>query len=481
MKFTSMQKEIMELKLPGIIINSVEQHPEGPVKALPGLPFGDAPAHIQVELTCRPEPGSNIRVLVWLPAENWNGDLLCVGNGGAAGMLLPFMMVSPLRLGFAVANTDLGTSAGPDCGIGNPAVWKDFGHRATHLMAVAAKAVVESCFGRQPAHSYFTGSSTGGQQALSAAQRYPEDYDGILAIAPAFDSVNLHLAFLHDWLAVNKGQAGLFSQEDAETLTRMFLTECGEQGGRQGDDPFFFHPHAIKVTEQLLEKAGLTPAQRQGLMELSQRVTDPVTGQPLYEATMVPGSEACDMGLAYRCAQSFEQDMFYLFRWVLGADFDFCTFDFHTDAQTVHAALDEHLNATATDLSAFRARGGKLLLLHGTADPIIPYTSSVRYYEQVCQTMGDVSGFFRLFLIPGMAHTSGGPGLQDVGVGLPATPKDSKHLALLALKDWVETGCAPSTLYPVAFRDNNFANGFLPDGVEYERAVEHYEYTNNEV
>lgn len=344
-----------------------------------------------------------------------------------------------------------------------------------YLMAVAAKAVVESCFGRQPAHAYFTGSSTGGQQALSAAQRYPEDYDGILAIAPAFDRVNLHLAFLHDWLAVNKGKAGLFSQEDADTLTRMFLTECGEQGGRQGDDPFFYHPHAIKVTEQLLEKAGLTPAQSQGLMALFQQVTDPVTGHPLYEATMVPGSEACDMGLAYRCAQSFEQDMFYLFRWVLGADFDFRTFDFHTDAQTVHAALDEHLNATATDLSAFRARGGKLLLLHGTADPIIPYTSSVRYYEQVCQTMGDVSGFFRLFLIPGMAHTSGGPGLQDVGVGLPATPKDSKHLALLALKDWVETGCAPSTLYPVAFRDNNFANGFLPDGVEYEHAVACYD------
>ena len=173
--------------------------------------------------------------------------------------------------------------------------------------------------------------------------------------------------------------------------------------------------------------------------------------------------------------------MFYPFRWVLGADCEFRTFDSQTDAQTVHDALDEHLNATAADLAAFRARGGKLLLLHGTADPIIPYTSSVRYYEQMRQTMGDVSDFFRLFLIPGMAHTSGGPGLQDVGVGLPATPKDSKHLALLALKDWVETGCAPSTLYPVAFRDNNFANGFLPDGVEYERAVKHYDCTNNEV
>ena len=223
---------IRNASIPTGEITNIELIPEGKPTEIPGLPFGDAPAHIQVELTCRPEPGSNIRVLVWLPAENWNGDLLCVGNGGAAGMLLPFMMVSPLRLGFAVANTDLGTSAGPDCGIGNPTVWKDFGHRATHLMAVAAKAVVESCFGRQPAHAYFTGSSTGGQQALSAAQRYPEDYDGILAIAPAFDRVNLHLAFLHDWLAVNKGQAGLFSQEDAETLTRMFLTECGEQGGR---------------------------------------------------------------------------------------------------------------------------------------------------------------------------------------------------------------------------------------------------------
>lgn len=475
MEFASIQKKIMELELPDMTIDNVEQHPEGPIKALPGLPFGDAPAHVQVELTCRPEPGSDIRVLVWLPTGHWNGDLLCVGNGGSAGMLIPFMMVSPLRLGFAVANTDLGTSAGPDCGIGNPAVWKDFGHRATHLMAVAAKAMVKSYFGRQPAHAYFSGSSTGGQQAFSAAQRYPEDYDGILAITPAFDRVNLHLAFLHDWLAVNKGQAGLFSQEDAEKITRLFLAECGAQGGRKGEDAFFYRPHAIEVTAQLLEKAGLTPAQVKGLMKLYQGVTDPVIGQRLYESTMVPGSEACDMGLAYRCtAPAFEHDMFYLFRWVLGVDFDFSKFDFHNDAQILHAQLDEHLNATDPDLSAFRARGGKLLLLHGTADPIIPYTSSVRYYEQVRQAMGDVSDFFRLFLIPGMAHTSGGPGLQDVGVGLPATPKDSKHLALLALKEWVETGCAPSTLYPVAFRDNNFANGFLPDGVSYERAVEWY-------
>ena len=135
------ERRIWATHLPNATLTNVAFVDEGKPAEIPGLPFGDAPAHIEVALTCRPESGSNIRVLIWLPAENWNGDLLCVGNGGAAGMLLPFVMVSPLRLGFAVANTDLGTSAGPDCGIGNPAVWKDFGHRATHLMAVAAKAV----------------------------------------------------------------------------------------------------------------------------------------------------------------------------------------------------------------------------------------------------------------------------------------------------------------------------------------------------
>lgn len=129
--------------------------------------------------------------------------------------------------------------------------------------------------------------------------------------------------------------------------------------------------------------------------------------------------------------------------------------------------MDTYLNANQTDLSAFRDRAGKLLLLHGTADPIIPYTSSIRYYEQVRKEMGDVDSFFRLFLAPGMAHTFGGPGVQGIAFGLPATPKDSKHLAILALKEWVENGVAPDALYPVSFRDNNPVNGFLPDGVAY--------------
>lgn len=156
---------------------------------------------------------------------------------------------------------------------------------------------------------------------------------------------------------------------------------------------------------------------------------------------------------------------------MLGAEFDFTKFDFHRDAEIIHTQLDGDLNATDTDLSRFRDRGGKLLLIHGTADPIIPCSSSIRYFEDVQEKMGDTNGFFRLFLAPGMAHMSGGPGVQDIVFGLPATPKDSRHFALLALKDWVEAGKAPDCLCPVAFKSDNPLSSFMEDGMAYEREI----------
>ena len=113
-------------------ITGAELVEQGDAESIPGLPVKNLPEHIKVSVTCRPEEGSNIKIEVWMPVQGWNGDLVGVGNGGAAGAILSFMMAEPLRQGFAVATTDLGTSAGADCGIGNKAVWKDFGHRATH-------------------------------------------------------------------------------------------------------------------------------------------------------------------------------------------------------------------------------------------------------------------------------------------------------------------------------------------------------------
>lgn len=433
------------------------------------------PDHVKVSVECTPETGSFIRIEVWLPTENWNGDFMGTGNGGAAGALIPLMMQGPLGLGYAVANTDMGTSAGPDCGIGNKAVWKDFGYRATHLMTLAAKELIERFYGVPPKYSYFSGGSTGGQQGLMEAQRYPEDYDGILAGAPAHDRTNLHIGFIWDWLALNASEKSRFTKENAAQVVKTILKKCGDAGGRREEDAFLYHPDRIRMTEDVLEGAGLCPEQTSALMKVYRGPFNPRTSEPIYPAMVMPGSEACGLGLAERSdEESFARDFFYLFRWMFGADFDFKKFDFDRDVAKIHQELDQYLNATSPDLTAFRNRGGKLLIIHGTADPIIPYTGSIQYYEAVRREMGNVDNFFRLFLAPGMEHMSGGPGVQDIMFGFPATPKDSKHLATLALKDWVEEGIAPDCLYPVAFRDGNVMNGFLDDTYAYERPIYPY-------
>lgn len=471
-----MIQNIRKTQIPDGTIIDVQLEEEKEFNLIPGMPFGMVPEHIRVNVVCKPEEGSNINIEIWMPTKGWNESFLGTGNGGAAGMLVHFVMIDPLRMGFAVANTDMGTSAGVDCGIDNPAVWKDFGYRATHLMTVAAKNVIEAYYGEPPKYSYFSGGSTGGQQALSEAQRYPEDYDGILATAPAHNRTNLHIGFVWDWLAVNDSEVSKFTQEEAALVVKSILEKCGAQGGKQGEDPFLYRPDQITIMRDVFNDSGLKAEQIDALMKLYEGPTDQSTGESIHVPLVIPGSEACDMGLVTRCDEAkFANDFFYLFRWIFGVDYDFHKFNFHTDTKTIHETLDSYLNATETDLSSFKERGGKLLMIHGTADPIIPCTSSIQYYEQVKEKMGELDSFLRLFLIPGMAHISGGPGLQDIVAGAPATPKDSKHMALLALKEWVEGEKAPECLYPVAFRDNNPVNGYIDDTFAYERRIVPYE------
>jgi feruloyl esterase len=150
-----------------------------------------------VKLVLNPAKGSNIHVEVWLPdADQWNARFLGLGNGGAAGRINPGGLAASSAAGYAVATTDMGTAPNSDSGIGNPEVWKDFGFRATHLMTVVAKQIVRAHYGRAPELSYFSGGSTGGQQALQEAQRYPEDYDGIAAAVAAHCRTPLHAYFL---------------------------------------------------------------------------------------------------------------------------------------------------------------------------------------------------------------------------------------------------------------------------------------------
>ena len=249
----------------------------------------------------------------------------------------------------------------------------------------------------------------------------------------------------------------------------MYTGRISAEGLRQGKDPFFYRPDRIQVTRELLKRAGIDTSQQDALMSAYEGKAG------IYEPTLTPGSEGSGMALVHRCEkENFEKGYFYLFRWVLGADFDFMSFDFDRDGAKVREALSPHLDATQADLSAFRKRGGKLLLVHGTADPIIPMASSIRYYEDVQKTMGDTADFFRLFLLPGMGHVAGGPGVQDYVYGMPATPKDEKHLGLLTLKAWVEEGRAPDAIYPVAFKKFPPLASFTEHGMALDREVTPY-------
>ena len=150
-----------------------------------------------VKLLLNPAKGSNIHVEVWLPdAEKWNARFLGLGNGGAAGRINSSSLAGPSSAGYAVATTDMGTAPNSDSGIGNEEVWKDFGYRATHLMTVVGKQIVKAHYDKDPELSFFSGGSTGGQQALQEAQRYPEDYEGIAAAVAAHCRTPLHAYFL---------------------------------------------------------------------------------------------------------------------------------------------------------------------------------------------------------------------------------------------------------------------------------------------
>lgn len=456
-------------------ILSVECKAEEAVSLFPGVVGRPLPAHFEVKVELQPTEQSRILVEVWLPLQNWNGDFLGTGNGGSAGNIVALELGNGLHRGYATANTDMGTEPDPDELIGSPERWKDFGYRATHLMTVVGKQITEAFYGRKIGTSLFIGGSTGGQQALSEAQRYPEDYNGILVIAPAHNRTHLHYGFIWNWMALHKCADVGFTHETAQLVTDHLLKKYGNNGHCLPGDRFFTCPQFIDLDPAVFDECeGLTDGQKEALKMLSQAPKDPVTGEMVYPAVYVPGSEAVGLGLVEQSnLQQFEKDFLYPFRWVAGKDYDFTSFDFHKDVAYFDRMLGDALNATSVDLSRFRELGGKLLMIHGMADPIIPYTDSQRYYERVVQMDGGIENtqkYFRYFQIPGLGHIAGGPGVHDItSHGFRATPQDIDHDSLVALSNWVKTGEAPERLLAVAFKDGNFLNGILLDHFEYER------------
>jgi feruloyl esterase len=381
-----------------------------------------------VKLVLRPAKGSNINVEVWLPdAEKWNARFLGLGNGGAAGHINSGSLAGASAGGYAVATTDMGTAPNPDSGVGNPEVWKDFGFRATHLMTVAAKEIVRAYYGKDPEYSYFSGGSTGGQQALQEAQRYPGDYDGIAAAVAAHCRTPLHAYFLWNDQILKK--CPFTKSQDASVIAAanefMAAREIPVAAGKFVSDPRCTAQDIEAVIALARKKdATLTDEHAAALRKLFDGPRHAVTGERIFNGIPLGSSIEASHG------------HLYLFNWVLGKDRKLEDINFGADIDTYTAKLAPYLNAENPDLSAFEKRGGKLVMTLGTADSVVPYHASVDYYERVIERLGGlekVQSFFRFYLVPGLAH-GGGPGINQ-----PPNLLD-------VVRAWREKGTAPFAL-----------------------------------
>jgi feruloyl esterase len=467
-----MEEIFKDAQIQGGTITNVQIVPAGSFTLPDGRIITDLPEFCRITVNLKPTPQSDIHVEVWLPKEIWNGRFLGTGTGGGAGFINYTPLAFGLRRGYATANTDLGTSPNANSAIGQPERWADFGYRATHEMTVAAKELIRIFYKRSATYSYFIGCSTGGQQALMEAQRYPSDYNGIIAGAPANNRTHLHTGFLWNYKATNQvpGSA-IVPKENIDAITNTVTEQWrGKDGGAPGDN-FLTDPRKCNFDPDTIPN--LTNVQRSALKQIYAGPTNPRTGERIY--TPLPyGSENCAGGLELQQdPEKLPQSLLYMFKWVFGDDFDYTKFDFDRDLDTLNEILAPILNANNPDLSAMKALGGKILMYSGMSDPLVPYQDALHYYERVIQDQGGLAQtqeFFRFFLVPGMGHCSGGPGLNDIGLGgVQSVRQDIEHDVLTAFVVWVENGIAPEKIIATAFMDS-----FAPNGISFQRPIYPY-------
>ena len=420
---------IRNLNIKNSIITSLTFSDSPTMTVGKGRTLKNLPPRVILKMTLNPAKGSNIKIEIWLPAaDKWNGRFIGLGNGGSAGHINPMTLAWPFYSGAAVATTDMGTAPNSDSGIGNPEVWKDFGFRATHLMTVTAKEVIKSFYGKLPQYSYFNGGSTGGQQALQEAQRYPEDYDGIISNVPAHCRTPLHAYFLWNDQILNKCKFSDSQHKNVILAGNEYMAkkEIPQIAGKCVSDPRYDMKDIEAVIKIAREKdASLTDEHAEALKKLFDGPKHTETGERIF------------CGIPFGSSFNSARGHLYLFRWVFGKEKNLMDINFGADIDTYTSALAPYLNAENTDLREFKKRGGKLIMLSGTADSVVPYHATLDYYERVTETLGSLEktqDFIKFYLVPGKDHGSNGPGITN----LP-------NLLDMVIK-WRENGEAPGKI-----------------------------------
>ena len=396
------------------------------------------PAFCRVTLKIAPSPDSDIRSEVWLPMSGWNGKFLQVGNGAWGGSIQYGPLGDALRRGYAAASTDTGhTGTDASFAMGPPEKLVDFGYRSVHETAVQGKATVTTLYGERPRVSYFNGCSGGGRMSFMEAQRFPEDFDGIIAGAPGYNRTDVAFQTLGMAQATHVSAESFIPASKYEALHQAALDACDALDGLK--DGLIADPTACRFDPAAIAcKSGdgpgcLTSAQVVAARRIYAPVIDPKNGAQI-SSGLEPGSERQWASVTGSQPHSMYND---LLRFVVMKDpnWDYRTLDVGRQLEAARRADRGILAATSTDLSPFVSRGGKLLMYHGWADQNIPPRESIAYYNGVVKTMGEakVAGAVRLFMVPGMGHCGGGDGPNEFDM-------------LAALEQWREQGKAPSEI-----------------------------------
>ncbi len=445
----------------GSTVTTSEEVTGGEVTLL-GKPVRGLPSFCRVAGSLHPTADSDIRFEVWLPATGWNGKFHGVGNGGFAGVINYTGLVDAVKHNYATASTDTGhdqtENTNASWALNHPEKIIDFGYRGIHETALAAKSLIQGYYGEAPKKSYFSSCSNGGRQALMEAQRYPADYDGIIAGAPAYDWTHL-LSAAGRSLRMMLGDPGAyFGPKKLPAIQVAALEQCDASDGVK--DGVIENPSACRFNPSVLlckgeeSDACLTAAQLKAVSNIYQPLQD-ARGRVIFPgmafggeaeqggwASWITGTEPEKGAAIFGFATNF-------FKYIVYSDpsWSYKTFDLARDLALADKRAGAQLNATSTDLSAFQKRGGKLLLYHGWSDAAIPGGSTVKYYDEVVAKLGKKTSddFLRLYMVPGMGHCAGGSSASTFGQA--GTPNgDRFHSIDAALEAWVEQSQAPDTL-----------------------------------
>jgi feruloyl esterase len=394
-----------------------------------------------------------------MPSTGWNGKFQGIGNGGFAGAISQPSLASAVARGYATASTDTGhTTTDASWALGHPEKIVDYGHRAVHEMTEKAKAIVSAFYGNGPKHSYFASCSNGGRQALMEAQRYPNDYDGLIAGAPANYFTHILTGFAFNLQATTIDPSSYVAPGKLKAIEAAALAACDARDGVTDgviDDPTkcSFDPSAL-LCKGAESDACLTEKQ---LIALKKVYDGPRTskGEQIIPG-FVPGGETGPGGwLAWITGSGSNKGLQFFFSSQTFANmiyndpkWDLKTFELDKDNKLADEKLATILNATDANLKAFKARGGKLIMYHGWSDAALPPVNTINYFQNVVAKMGqrEAGSFVRLYMVPGMQHCGGGPGPDSFGSTVTRVQSDPQHDMTVALERWVEEGVAPDQI-----------------------------------